>query len=92
MSFTMPLQSQFAAITIDPLSIARDLPGSIDFGDGRYIIINPSFEIEEFWQRQLLNLPILTASESSSLCSAPSRSLLHIPRQHVARRRDLDHL
>lgn len=70
MPFNIPLSSQFAAITIDPLSISRDLTGSIDFGDGRYIVVNPSFEIEEFWQRQLGEMKTKKIAENSALLLA----------------------
>ncbi len=53
MSFEIPLQSQFAAITINPISMSDELPESIQLGNGRYIVVNPSFEIEDFWRRQL---------------------------------------
>ena len=67
MDFQIPLRSQFAAITIDPLSISRDLPGSVDLGEGRYIVINPSLQIEEFWQRQLGEIKTKKIAENSVL-------------------------
>jgi hypothetical protein len=67
MPFQIPLSSQFAAITIDPLSISGDLTGSMDLGGGRYIVVNPSFEIEEFWQRQLGEIKTKKIAENSAL-------------------------
>jgi len=67
MDFHIPLRSQFAAITIDPLSISSDLPGPVDLRDGRYIVINPSFQIEEFWQRQLGEIKTKKIAENSVL-------------------------
>lgn len=67
MPFNIPLSSQFAAITIDPLSISSDLTDSVDLGNGRYIFINPSFEIEEFWQRQLGEMKAKRIAENSLL-------------------------
>ncbi len=45
MRFNMPLRSQFAAITIDPISVSDQLSELNDLGGGRYIIVNPSFEL-----------------------------------------------
>ncbi len=70
MPFNIALSSQFAAITIDPLSISGDLNGSIDFGNGRYIVVNPSFEIDEFWQGQLGELKTNKIAENSALILA----------------------
>jgi len=67
MPFNIPLSSQFAAITIGPLSISSDLPASNNLGGGRYIVVNPSFEIEEFWQRQLGEMKSKKISENSLL-------------------------
>lgn len=52
MRFDIPLHSQFAAITIDPISISNQLSELDDLGGGRYIVVNPSFEIDEYYQRQ----------------------------------------
>ena len=65
--YDLPLSSQFAAITIEPLSISSDLPASNNLGGGRYIVVNPSFEIEEFWQRQLGEMKSKKISENSLL-------------------------
>jgi hypothetical protein len=53
MRFEIPLHSQFAAITIDPISISEQLSELNDLGSGRYILINPCFEMDEYHQRQL---------------------------------------
>lgn len=52
MRFDIPCGSQFAAITIDPLSISTQLSEVNELGAGRYIIINPGFELDEYYQRQ----------------------------------------
>src|SRR6266404_1426684 len=70
MPFSIPLRSQFAAITIYPLSISSDLAGSIDFGEGLCIAVNPSFEIEDFWQRQLGEMKTKKIAENSLLLLA----------------------
>jgi hypothetical protein len=70
MPLNIPLRSQFAAITIDPLSISSDLPKSIDFGEGLCIVVNPSFEIEEFWQQQLGEIKTKRIAENSLLLLA----------------------
>lgn len=70
MPFGIPLRTQFAAITIDPLSISSDLSGSIDFGDGLCIVVNPTFEIEEFWQGQLGEMKTKKIAENSLLLLA----------------------
>src|SRR5947209_5712074 len=67
MRFNIPAGSQFAAITIDPISISSDLPETIDFGDGRHIVVNPFFEIEEFWRRQLGEIKTKKIAENSIL-------------------------
>lgn len=67
MRFNIPLHSQFAAITIDPISISGQLSELNDLGDGRYIVVNPSFEIEEFWQRQLGEIKNKRIAENSIL-------------------------
>jgi hypothetical protein len=67
MQFDIPLNSQFAAITIEPISISQELPELIDLGDGRYILVRPSFEIEPFWQGQLGEIKSKKISENSLL-------------------------
>jgi hypothetical protein len=70
MPFSTPLRTQFAAITIDPLSVSSDLPGSIDFGKGLSIVVNPSFEIDESWQRRLGEMKTKKIAENSLLLLA----------------------
>jgi hypothetical protein len=70
MPLSIALRSQFAAITIDPLSISSDLAGSIDFGEGLCIVVNPSFEIEDFWKRQLGEIKTKKIAENSLLLLA----------------------
>ncbi|HEX7721483.1 MAG TPA: hypothetical protein VF397_04955 [Pyrinomonadaceae bacterium] len=67
MQFDIPLRSQFAAITINPISISAQLPESIDLGNGRYIVVNPSFEIEDFWRRQLGGIKSKRIADNSVL-------------------------
>lgn len=52
MRFEIPLNSQFAAITVDPISISNQLSELNDLGGGRYIVVNPSFGLDEYYQRQ----------------------------------------
>jgi hypothetical protein len=67
MQFDIPLNSQFAAITIEPISISQELPELIDLGNGRYILVRPSFEVEPFWQGQLGEIKSKKISENSLL-------------------------
>lgn len=67
MCFKMPSQTQFATITINPISISDELPESIDLGNGRYIVVNPSFEIEDFWRLQLGEIKAKRIAENSIL-------------------------
>ena len=67
MQFNIPLQSQFAALTINAISISDKLPESIELGNGRYIIVNPSFEIEDFWRRQLGEIKSKRIADNSIL-------------------------
>jgi|GEM_PF-1567842 len=67
MKLDLPLNSQFAAITIDPISISQKLPELTDLGKGRYLVINPAFEIEPFWLAQLGEIKSKRISESTLL-------------------------
>ena len=67
MKFDIPLNSQFAAITICPISISQRLSELIDLGKGRYLLVRPAFEIEPFWQTQLGEIKSKKISETSLL-------------------------
>ena len=67
MKFDIPLNSQFAAVTIDPISISQKLSELIDLGKGRYLLVRPAFEIEPFWQTQLGEIKSKKISENTLL-------------------------
>jgi hypothetical protein len=67
MKFDIPLNYQFAAITIDPISISHKLSELIDLGKGRYLLVRPDFEIEPFWQTQLGEIKSKKISENTLL-------------------------
>lgn len=67
MQFEIPVNSQFAAITIDPISVFQGLPELIDLGKGRYLVVRPAFEIEPFWQTQLGEIKSKRISENRLL-------------------------
>jgi hypothetical protein len=86
MRFDIPLHSQFAAITIDPISISNQLSELNDLGGGRYIVVNPAFEIDEYYQRQFgerktkkiakNKIPLLVVVASDSSDGSTDRELI----------------
>jgi hypothetical protein len=67
MNVNIPQKSEFAAISINALSVSSNLPQISKLDDGRYLFANPALEVEEYFQKQWGEIKTKEIKENSLL-------------------------